>query len=433
MAKIQDDNILYNFIKSTVGIHIRKSYRHYKVVGKENIPENAACIFAANHTNTLMDALVLISSSKEKKVFIARGDIFKKPMIAKIMHFCRILPIYRIRDGFKNVKGNNSEIIDKAVDVVHDNVKLFLYPEAAHRTKHSLRQLSKGIFHIALQANQQFGHDRPIYIIPTGIEYGDYFRYRSSVLINFGKAINVTEFVNQHKGENDAVIMNGLRDLLSEHIASLISFIPDNEENYEAIWELTKIKAGDSGSLESRLERNQKTIKEILDFKEREPEKAEELFEKVNKFTKKRKKKGISITSVTKEKPCLSVLWKTFAAILGLPLYAAAAISTLPIWLVTMILKNSIKDKAWSNTVSFGVELILHPLMMATCIIATFSLLPWELALASSVLYYFCYMYFIDFSEFIRKWASDVRWMFNKELRKSKLQKIKDIYLKNIH
>ena len=433
MAKIQDDNILYNFIKSTVGIHIRKSYRHYKVVGKENIPENAACIFAANHTNTLMDALVLISSSKEKKVFIARGDIFKKPMIAKIMHFCRILPIYRIRDGFKNVKDNNSEIIDKAVDVVHDNVKLFLYPEAAHRTKHSLRQLSKGIFHIALQANQQFGHDRPIYIIPTGIEYGDYFRYRSSVLINFGKAINVTEFVNQHKGENDAVIMNGLRDLLSEHIASLISFIPDNEENYEAIWELTKIKAGDSGSLESRLERNQKTIKEILDFKEREPENAEELFEKVNKFTKKRKKKGISITSVTKEKPCLSVLWKTFAAILGLPLYAAAAISTLPIWLVTMILKNSIKDKAWSNTVSFGVELILHPLMMATCIIATFSLLPWELALASSVLYYFCYMYFIDFSEFIRKWASDVRWMFNKELRKSKLQKIKDIYLKNIH
>lgn len=433
MAKIQDDNALYTFLKFIVDIHIRKSYRHYKVVGQENIPENAACIFSANHTNTLMDALVLITSSKEKKVFIARGDIFKNPFIAKLMHFCRILPIYRIRDGFKNVKDNNSEIIDKAVDVVHDNVKLFLYPEAAHRTKHSLRQLSKGIFHIALQANQQFGHERPIYIIPTGIEYGDYFRYRSSALISFGKAINVTEFVNQHKDENEAVIMNGLRDLLSQNMASLISFIPDNEENYDAIWELTKIKAGTSDSLESRLERNQKTIKEILEFKEREPEKAEELFEKVNKFTKKRKKKGISIKSVTKEKPCLSVLWKTFAAILGLPLYAVAAVSTLPIWLLTMILKKSIKDKAWSNTVSFGVELILHPLMMLACIITTFSLLPWELALAGSVLYYFCYMYFVDFNEFIRKWASDVRWMFNKKLRKSKLQKIKDFYHKNIH
>ena len=425
MAKIQDDNILYTLLRPFIDRHLRKSFRRYKVIGQENIPQDAACIFGANHTNTLMDALVLLSMNREKKVFIARGDIFKKPFIAKLMHFCRILPIYRIRDGFKSVKDNNSEIIDKAADVVRDNVKLFLYPEAAHRTKHSLRQLSKGIFHIALEANRQFGHEKPVYIVPTGIEYGDYFRYRSTVLINFGKAINVTEFVNQHKDENEAIIMNGLRDMLSERLATQISFVPDSEENYEAIWELTKIKSGLKGSLESRLERNQKNIKEILDFKEREPEKANDLFEKVNKFIKERKKKGISVTSVTKKNPIGTALWKTLVAILGLPLYAAAAVSTLPIWLVTMILKNSFKDKAWGNTVSFGVETILHPLMMITCIVLTFCLLPWEIALASSVLYYFCYMYFVDFGEFIRRWASDIRWCFNKKLRKSKFQKIK--------
>ena len=425
MAKIQDDNTLYTILRPFVDHHLMKSFRRYKVIGQENIPQDGACIFGANHTNTLMDALVLLSMNSEKKVFIARGDIFKKPFIAKLMHFCRILPIYRIRDGFKSVKDNNSEIIDKAADVVRDNVKLFLYPEAAHRTKHSLRQLSKGIFHIALQANNQFGHEKPVYIVPTGIEYGDYFRYRSTALINFGEAINVTEFVNQHKDENEAVIMNGLRDLLSERLSKQISFIPDNEENYEAIWELTKIKSGLKGNLESRLQRNQETIKEILDFKEREPEKADELFEKVNKFIKKRKKKGISVTSVTKEKPCLTALWKTLVAILGLPLYAVAAVSTLPIWLVTMLLKKSFKDKAWDNTISFAVETILHPIMMITCIALTFSLLPWEFALAGSVIYYFCYMYFVDFSEFIRRWASDIRWCFNKKLRKSKLPKIK--------
>ena len=425
MAKIQDDNTLYTILRPFVDHHLLKSFRRYKVIGQENIPQDGACIFGANHTNTLMDALVLLSMNSEKKVFIARGDIFKKPFIAKLMHFCRILPIYRIRDGFKSVKDNNSEIIDKAADVVRDNVKLFLYPEGSHRTKHSLRQLSKGIFHIALQANQQFGHEKPVYIVPTGIEYGDYFRYRSTALINFGEAINVTEFVNPHNDENEAVIRNGLRDLLSERLSKQISFIPDNEENYEAIWELTKIKSGLKGSLESRLQRNQETIKEILEFKEREPEKADELFEKVNKFIKKRKKKGISVTSVTKEKPCLTALWKTLVAILGLPLDAAAAVSTLPIWLVTMLLKKSFKDKAWGNTISFAVETILHPIMMITCIALTFSLLPWEFALAGSVIYYFCYMYFVDFSEFIRRWASDIRWCFNKKLRKSKLPKIK--------
>lgn len=418
MGKIQDDNKLYSFLRPFVDYHVRKAFRRYKVIGYDKIPENAACIFAANHTNTLMDALVLLCINHEKKVFIARGDIFKKPFIAKIMYFLRILPIYRIRDGFKSVKDNNAEIIDKAADVIRDEVKLFLYPEATHRTKHSLRQLSKGIFHIALKANADFGHEKPVYIVPTGIEYGDYFRYRSTVLINFGEPINVTEYVSQHKDEIEAMLMNGLRDLLTERLSKQISFVPDNEEDYDAIWELTKIRSGLDGSLEERLERNQKTIKEIMEWKEKEPEKAKEKFEKINKFIRKRKKKGISVTSVSKKNILGTVLWKTLVAVLGLPYYIASAIANLPIWLVTMILKNSFKDKAWGNTVSFGVETVLHPILMTLCIILTFCMLPWEIAAASSLLFYPSYMYFIDFGEFLRRWFSDVRWIFNKKLGK---------------
>ncbi len=417
MGKIQEDNKLYSFLRPFVDHHLKKSFRQYKVVGTENIPQNAACIFGANHTNTLMDALVPLSMNREKKVFIARGDMFKKPAIAKIMHFLRILPIYRIRDGFKSVKDNNSEIIDKAADVIHDEVKLFLFPEATHRTKHSLRQLSKGIFHIALKANEQFGHEKPVYIVPTGIEYGDYFRYRSTALISFGEPINVTEYVNQHKDDTEAIIMNGLRELLTERMSKLISFIPDNEENYEAIWEMTKIKSGLKGGLEERLERNQKIIKDILEWKEREPEKAKETFEKVEKRIKQRKKKGISVTSLSKKNIAGTALWKTLVALLGLPYYIASAVTNLPIWLITMILKNNFKDKAWSNTVSFGVEFVLHPILTTLCIILTFCYLPWEIATLSCLVYYPSYMYFVDFGEFLRRWISDVRLCFNKKMR----------------
>lgn len=415
MNKIQDNSKLYSFLRPYVDYHIRKAFRRYKVVGTENIPQDAACIFGANHTNTLMDALVLLRMSKEKKVFIARGDIFKKKFISKTMHFLRILPIYRIRDGYKSVKDNNAEIIEKAADVIHDEVKLFLYPEASHRTKHSIKQLSKGIFHIALKANESFGHEKPIYLIPTGIEYGDYFRYRSTVLISFGQPINVTEYVAQHKDESEAIIMNGLRDLLTDGITKNISYIPDNDEDYEAIWEMTKIKSGLSGNLDERLQRNQETIKEILEWKEKEPEKAKNTFEKVNKFIKERKKKRISVTSVNKKNILGTVIWKTLVTLLGLPLYMVSAIANLPIWLVTMFLKNSFKDKAWSNTVSFGVEFVLHPLLTILCITLTFRLLPWEIALVCCILFYFSYIYFVDFSEFLRRWASDVRWLFYKK------------------
>lgn len=64
-----------------------------------------------------------------------------------------------------------------------------------HRTKHSLLRLSKGIFHIAMDSNQKFGKEEPIYIVPVGIEYGDYFRFRSTAMIQYGEAINVTDFI----------------------------------------------------------------------------------------------------------------------------------------------------------------------------------------------------------------------------------------------
>ena len=208
--------------------------------------------------------------------------------------------------------------------------------------------------------------------------------------------------------------------MLSERMSKLISFIPDNEEDYNAIWEMTKMKAKFKfyEPLAQRLERNQKTIKEILEWKEREPEKAKETFERVDKFTKKRKKKGISIFSVTNENIGGTVFWKTLVALIGLPAYIATVISTLPIWLVTMILKKSFKDKAWGNTISFATETILHPLLMILCIVLAFCNLSWEQATLTSIIYYISYEFFVDATEFLRRWLSDVKWCFNKKLRR---------------
>ena len=243
MGKIQDDNRLYSFLKHFVDHHTRRSFTKFQVVGRENIPTDGACIFGSNHCNTLMDAMVLLASTKGKKVFIARGDIFSNPKIAKILKWIRILPIFRMRDGIGAVRDKNGDTIDQAVDVIHDEVPLFLFPEAAHRTKHSLRPLSKGIFHIALEANRQFGQEKPVYIVPVGLEYGDYFRFRSTLLVKYGKPINVTEFLKGRDNENEAVIFNELKAILRQKMSELISFIPDEDEDYEAIWEMTKIKA----------------------------------------------------------------------------------------------------------------------------------------------------------------------------------------------
>ena len=418
MGKIQDDNRLYSIVKPFVDHHTRRSFTRFHIIGKENIPKDGACIFGSNHCNTLMDALVLLATSRRKKVFIARGDIFKNPHIAKILKWLRILPIFRMRDGIGSVRDKNGDTIDQAVDVIRDEVPLYLFPEAAHRTKHSLRQLSKGIFHIALAANSQFGHEKPVYIIPVGLEYGDYFRFRSTILVNYGKPINVTEYMKEHEGENEAVIINNLKAMLTESMAGLISFVPDDAD-YDAIWEMTKIRAGRLPlTLKMRLRRNRRFIDKALKFRDKEPEKAKALFEKVNEFTKHRKEQGISVTSVAMRVPFWRTLLKTLLVLLGLPFFIAAATVSSPIWITASFILNGLKDKAFRNTVNVCVELILHPLIMASGVTLLFCLVPWEFAILGSIFLYYSYVFYFDYSEYVRIWTSDLRWTFNKSLRR---------------
>ena len=162
--KIQDYDWLYSFLRNYTDLALKLSYRTIKYVGRERIPQDGAVIYAPNHTNALMDAMVILAMDRKPKVFVARADIFRNPKIAKILTFLKILPIMRMRDGMDEVRKNN-ETIEKAVDVLRDRVPFCIFPEGTHQTKYSSLPLSKGIFRIAFQA-QELMPDMPLYIVP---------------------------------------------------------------------------------------------------------------------------------------------------------------------------------------------------------------------------------------------------------------------------
>ncbi len=415
--KIQDSNILYSIGLAYINLlHTRRAYRRFEVHGRENLPTDGALVFGVNHSNTLMDAMVLLASSQIKKVFIARGDIFKNPVVAKILTFLRILPIFRIRNGVAAVR-HNDETLQKAVDVVRDHVDLYLFPEGMHRTKHSLLRMGKGLFHIAVDANKQFGYQSPVYIIPTAIEYGDYFRFRSTAMINFGQPINVTDYFRNTSEENEAVNINILKDRFFDEISRLFTYIPDNED-YDAVWEIVKMKNGKrAGGLYQKMLRNRDTVDKVLKFKEAQPEEAKSLFGRVGSFARERVRQKISVTSTAKKHPLLNSLWKSVLLLVGLPYFAASAIANLPVWLVTLIIRGKLKDPAFGNTVSFAVELVLFPIVFIAGTVLFFCKLPWLWAAAATVLLYFSYVFFVDYIELLRRCVSDLRWTFKKKLR----------------
>lgn len=423
--KIYQDDILYTCLKPIVDWCTWNSYRKTSIHGRENIPTDGAILLTPNHCNTLMDALVMLRTQRRQTVFGARADIFNRPFIARIMYFLRILPMVRQRDGLRNVLKNKDtqEII---IETLESNVRFCMYPEGTHRTKHSLQMLGKGVFRSALAANEKFGEQKPIYIVPVGIEYGDYFRYRSTSLVNFGEAINVTEFIQNLETDNEAQMIDALRKELTERMSKLITFIKADEK-YDGKWALTKMIAMNRkrvyGEFRSDLYRemmhNREIIEQIEQACEKEPEKMEEIMQAAAGFEAKRKKKGVSLYSFKKKSnPVMSAVGKGFAALLGLPYFIFSAAASLPMWVANEIIRLKIRDKAFRNTVSLGVKLALTLILFPTYAALGFCLAPWWAALAFMLLWLPSFGYFYDYVEACRRWFSDIRLLGNKKMYK---------------
>lgn len=430
--KIYQDDFLYASLKPIVDWCTRNSYRKTCIHGRENIPTDGAVLLSPNHCNTLMDALVVLRTQRKQTVFGARADLFNSAFIAKLMFFVRILPMVRQRDGLRNVL-KNKDTQEVIVETLENNVRFCMYPEGTHRTKHSLQVLGKGIFRAALAANEKFGDKKPIYIVPVGIEYGDYFRYRSSSIVNFGEAINVTEFIKGLDTENEAQMMDALRKELTERMSKLITYIKA-DENYDGKWALTKMVSinrkrvyGEFGTdIYKDMLRNREIVCEIEKAFEKEPDMMAEILKSAAEFDVKRRKKGISIYSFKKKSsPVLNVFGKGLAALIGLPYLAFSAVTCLPMIAANELIRSKVRDKAFRNTVSLGVKLAMTLILFPTYAALGFCLAPWWLALALLLLWIPSFGYCYDYIEACRRWFSDIRLLKNKKLYKEFKQILK--------
>ena len=388
---MQDNDRRYNFLHRLVNIVIRNSYRSLKYIGTERIPKDAAVIFAPNHTGTLMDALVILAMNNKPKVFIARADIFRNPTLAKLLGFFKMMPIMRMRDGIEEVKKNN-KTIETAADVLKDKAPLCIFPEGTHQAKYSMLPLSKGIFRIALQAKELLG-DKPLYIVPVGIRYGNFYRFRSSARVQFGNPINVGEFVAEHSDRTVPEQINLMRELLAARMKENLHFIP-NDEDYNAKSEIcaavyaTEYKQKKNGYSNPLVGINKESAERIEKLMKEKPEEAERLIALGNKARKLRLAKGISLKSVTNPHGCLSQTARALLLLVTLPYTLFTTLCTLPLTIVSILLGSKFKDKGFLNSVRLVIRLVLWPLLFVVYTVIAALCLPklWAIAVVVALL-----------------------------------------------
>ena len=434
--RIQDNDVIYNLLRWYIDITLKFSYRVIKYVGKERIPQDGAVIFAPNHTGALMDALVILAMDRRPKVFVARADLFKNPKLAKFFTFCKIMPIMRMRDGIDEVRKNN-ETIEKAVEVLRDKVPFCIFPEGTHQTKYSTLPLAKGIFRIALQAHELMP-DMPLYIVPVGIRYGSFFRFRSSARVQIGNPINIGEFIAEHGEYTTQEQMNHMRDCLEARMQESIFYIP-NDEDYDATYEICAAVAkkqvnhlkndeeyGKLRGIDAHFAANNMTVKHLDYLKRVNPNLAARLIKLGNEAAQIRKAEQISLKSVSVKYPLLSRVLKVLFVLATLPYTLVATLVTSPMLIACNQIFKLFKDQAFRNSVRYVLNLVLWPLLLVIYAIFAFIYLPWAWALLAIVALIPAPIWVHEVYRLFRLMISDIKLWRNKELR-AKYREIRKI------
>lgn len=349
----------YALLKSVAGFwHNNVFYRKVIVLGRENVKPEDHLIFAPNHQNALMDALAVLFTLRGQPVFLARADIFKKKIVASILYFLKILPVYRIRDGFSSLKGND-DIFLKTIDVLKNNNGLVILPEGDHAGFRRLRQLKKGICRVAFQSDEATDFNLKIKIIPVAIEYSNYTRYRQVLTVAYGEPIEVSEFYELYK-ESPERALNELRSKLSHEMKSNMIHIPEGD--YDAIDELRGMingRYGDDIRL-PKLFRDRILVKNLEQLKISNPVDYNRICELSNQVKKKTKELEIDYRLLEKKKHPLGwLIAGMIGIIITFPLFIYGNIFNLTFLEIPNLQIKKIKDPQFHSSVKYGLSLIL--------------------------------------------------------------------------
>lgn len=371
---LADFNFFYSILRPTVDYGTHNHYRNVIIKGRENLPENDAYILAPCHQNALMDALIILLIHRRPIAFLARADIFQKKAQAKALNFLRIGPVYRIRDG-RDQLSRNDQVFKNSREVLEKGVPLCLMAEGTHNDKHQMLPLVKGMFRIACGTQKELG-DKPLYIVPVGLDYDDYEDVYHSVCVNIGKPVDVRPFMAEYEA-NEPVALNQMRQALAEGLGAQMHNVK-TKEHYDEEYAYCHLKTQETLK-ELNLKNNawgrfmaRKHISEQL-AQMSEEDKAP-MYAEGAAYAAEQKRKGVPLWFASKgwtmKKSLLALLAVVVTIWAIIPIFKYWVLSNLIVYLPThYITKAKIKDPQFRSSVNFGIRLVLTFLYMLVAFI----------------------------------------------------------------
>jgi len=233
--------IFYNLIKLLIKLAIEVFFDEIESHHDEFIPTEGPLIIASNHPSSIMDALVLGVKTPREIHYIGHSGLFSNAFISKFLFAMGIIPVYRREDNQEN-NVNNEDMFQAAYKILKEGKCIGIFPEGTSQTDRKVLKLKTGTARIALGAEKENDFNLGLSIIPLGLYFTARHRFRSKVLLNFGKPIPISEFKEIYE-KDEYKGVHRLTDRISDELVKLTvnvkkseldDFVVDLEKIYKA-------------------------------------------------------------------------------------------------------------------------------------------------------------------------------------------------------
>jgi hypothetical protein len=302
------------------------------------------------------------------------------------------LPVYRRQDEGEDVS-KNREMFVAARKLLARGGTIGICPEGVSHDEPRLRPIKTGAARIALAAVST-GEVKDLKIVPAGLYYTSKTKFRSAVLLYFGKPLEVEPVELEPDGTPPRAAVKEL----SNRIESVLREVMLDAVHEEALQTITRAeKIFNSGlieeeSLAEELQLQQRFASAYQVLRERAPERLRSLEARMTRFEEQLTQAGVDPDDLSPPKSTLDVfkhlvtrvalfllliLPASFGALVHYPAYRLGG------YLATRFSRD---DDDVVSTVKILSAMLLFPVTWLIAALAGYKLEGWTLALLAAVL-----------------------------------------------
>ena len=168
-------NAFYRFALGVVRVVFPLWYR-IEVKGKEHLPAQGGFLFISNHRSMADAVLIGIQSRKTQFAFLAKQELFEKPLLSGIFKKLGAIAVDR--------GAGDLSPIEELKNRLRDGQNALIFPEGTRSKDGTLGRFKTGAALLAAQTG--------VPVIPAAISFDGKLHFRSKILVTFGAPIAVS-------------------------------------------------------------------------------------------------------------------------------------------------------------------------------------------------------------------------------------------------